>query len=259
MPVFDTIDGVVISVFSRDHLPPHCHAQYAEFEALVDIRTGDVIAGRLPARQLRKVLLYLEVGTNRQDLLEAFYQLNPHIQRRYLMAHKHKQPLPRITGIQAVEPFQITTLWTTGEVRQINFEPLFAQWKQDNDTRLYPLFDFDTFRQVSVSPTHTLAWPDVPVYLTLGNRTTEGPLDLDPDELYRQSTLVRTTERLPIGSLLRQARQDAGLSQLDVATRSGTSRHYISRIENGKSDIQLETLYKIVQLGIGKQLRLDIA
>ncbi|WP_146141400.1 DUF4160 domain-containing protein [Spirosoma oryzae] len=39
MPVFETIDGVVVSVFSRDHLPPHCHAQYAEFEALIEIRT----------------------------------------------------------------------------------------------------------------------------------------------------------------------------------------------------------------------------
>jgi len=47
---------------------------------------------------------------------------------------------------------------------------------------------------------------------------------------------------------------EAGLSQIDVATKSGTSRNYISRIENGKSDIQLETLNKIVQLGIGKQI-----
>lgn len=82
MPVFETIDGIVVCVFSRDHLPPHCHAQYAEFEALIEIRTGNVIAGRLPARQLRKVLAYLTIADNRQDLLNAFYQLNPQIQRR---------------------------------------------------------------------------------------------------------------------------------------------------------------------------------
>ncbi len=175
------------------------------------------------------------------------------------MAHDRNQLLPRITSIQAIEPFRITTLWTTGEVRQIDFEPLFFQWKQENDTRLYPLFDFDIFRQVIVSPARTLTWPNILVCITLGSRTIEGPLDLDPDELYKQSTLVRQAEKLPIGHLLRQARQAAGLSQLDVATRSGTSRHYISRIENGKSDIQLETLNKIVQLGIGKALRLEIA
>ena len=95
--------------------------------------------------------------------------------------------------------------------------------------------------------------------IKLASRTIEGCLDLDPDELYRQSVLVRRTERLTVGSILKKARQEAGLSQLEVAAKSGTSRNYISRIENGKSDIQLETLNKIVQLGMGKQLRVEIA
>lgn len=97
------------------------------------------------------------------------------------------------------------------------------------------------------------------VQVKLAKRTIEGPLDLDPDELYSQSTLIQKTERLAIGDLLRKAREEAGLSQVDVATKSGTSRNYISRIENGKSDIQLETLNKIVQLGMGKQVRVEIA
>lgn len=102
-----------------------------------------------------------------------------------------------------------------------------------------------------------MAWCNLQV--KLNHRTLEEPLDLDPDELYRQSVLVRKTEPLEVGNLLRKARQEAGLSQLEVATKSGTSRHYISRIENGKSDIQLETLNKIVQLGMAKQVRVEIA
>jgi DNA-binding XRE family transcriptional regulator len=169
------------------------------------------------------------------------------------------QRLPRISRILGIEPFIITALWTTAEIRQNDFTPLFSQWKAENDTRLFPLFDFDTFKQVAISPAHTFHWPTVPVCIELARRTIEGVLDLDPDELYRQSTLVQRTEQLAIGSLLRKARQDAGLSQLDLATRSGTTRNYISRIENGKSDIQLETLNKIVQLGMGKQIRVEIA
>lgn len=169
-----------------------------------------------------------------------------------------KQALPRIVKILSVEPFKIMTLWTTGEVRQIDFEPLFEQWKQQNDSRLFPLFRYDIFKQVMVSPTRTLHWPTVPVKIALAKRTIEGPLDIDPDALYQQSILVRRTEPIAVGSILKKARQDAGLSQLDVATRSGTSRNYISRIENGKSDIQLETLNKIVQLGMGKQVRVEI-
>ncbi len=174
------------------------------------------------------------------------------------MSNRQKQPLPRIVKILAMEPYKITLLWTNEEVRQLDFEPLFALWKEQNDSRLYPLFDYAVFKEVAVSSVRTLHWPSVPIQLTLRNRIIEGPLDLDPDELYRQSTLLRKAEPLAVGDILRKARLEAGLSQIEVAVKSGTSRNYISRIENGKSDIQLETLNKIVQLGIGKQIRLEI-
>jgi len=81
MPVFEFFDGIVISVFPREHLPPHCHAQYAEYEALIDIRTLTVLAGRLPAKALKKVITYMKITQNQQDLLETFYFLNPQIKR----------------------------------------------------------------------------------------------------------------------------------------------------------------------------------
>lgn len=75
MPEIDRISGIRICVFSRDHLPPHFHAFYGEDEALIAIREGTLIAGRLPRRKLREALEYL--AENRNDLLETFYQLNP--------------------------------------------------------------------------------------------------------------------------------------------------------------------------------------
>jgi hypothetical protein len=75
MPEIDRIFGIRICVFSRDHLPPHFHAFYGEYEALIDIRGGEVIAGGLPRKKLREALEYLE--KNREDLLETFFQLNP--------------------------------------------------------------------------------------------------------------------------------------------------------------------------------------
>lgn len=169
------------------------------------------------------------------------------------------QPLPRIIKILAIEPFSITALWTTAEIRRNDFKSLSTEWKRQEDTRLFLLFEYENFEQVTVSPARTLQWPNVPIKLELGHRTIEGSLELDPDELYRQSELLRKTERLAIGPILKQARQAAGLSQEELAAKSGTTRNYISRIENGRSDIQLETLNKIVQLGIGKQLRVEIA
>jgi len=75
MPEIDRISGIRICVFSRDHLPPHFHAFYGEYEVLVAIRTGETIVGDLPRKKIREVLEYLD--ENREDLLETFFQLNP--------------------------------------------------------------------------------------------------------------------------------------------------------------------------------------
>jgi len=79
MPEIDRISGIRICVFSRDHLPPHFHAFYGEYEALIDIREGTVLAGGLPRKKLREVLEYL--AENREELLETFYQLNPNLRQ----------------------------------------------------------------------------------------------------------------------------------------------------------------------------------
>lgn len=43
-------------MFSREHAPPHFHALYGEFEALIDIRTLEVIGGTFPRRALGLVV-----------------------------------------------------------------------------------------------------------------------------------------------------------------------------------------------------------
>ena len=60
---------------------------------------------------------------------------------------------------------------------------------------------------------------------------------------------------LVIGLMIKQARKEAGLTQEELASRSGTSKHYISRIENNKSDIEMLTLKKIVEAGLGRKLK----
>jgi len=56
MPTISTFYGILIQMFWRDHAPPHFHALYAECEALIDIRTLEVIEGGLPRRALALVL-----------------------------------------------------------------------------------------------------------------------------------------------------------------------------------------------------------
>ena len=56
MPTISTFYGILIQIFWRDHGPPHFHALYAEHEALIDIRTLEVLQGALPKRALALVL-----------------------------------------------------------------------------------------------------------------------------------------------------------------------------------------------------------
>ncbi len=60
-----------------------------------------------------------------------------------------------------------------------------------------------------------------------------------------------------IGELLRDARQHCKMTQEQLADKIGSKKSFISRIENGKVDIQLSTLYRIIELGIGKKLRIS--
>ena len=55
MPELSRFFGIVIGIFYREHGRPHFHAVYAEFEAVIDIETGEVISGELPKRALNLV------------------------------------------------------------------------------------------------------------------------------------------------------------------------------------------------------------
>ena len=55
MPEVSRFYGIVIRMYWDDHPRPHFHAEYGEYEARIQIGTGEVITGRLPRRALRMV------------------------------------------------------------------------------------------------------------------------------------------------------------------------------------------------------------
>lgn len=61
-----------------------------------------------------------------------------------------------------------------------------------------------------------------------------------------------------LGVMLKEARKEANLTQEELAERTGTKKSYISRIERGLSDIQISTYYKLIEIGLGKQLNISI-
>lgn len=59
--------------------------------------------------------------------------------------------------------------------------------------------------------------------------------------------------------LIQEARKQQNLTQEELALKSGTTKSYISRIENDASDIRLSTLMRIIREGLGGQLKLSVA
>jgi DNA-binding XRE family transcriptional regulator len=65
-------------------------------------------------------------------------------------------------------------------------------------------------------------------------------------------------ENFKIGALIHEARIEKGLTQEELAEKVGTTKSYISKIENNVKEVRLSTLHKIVELGLGGQLQLLI-
>ena len=61
-----------------------------------------------------------------------------------------------------------------------------------------------------------------------------------------------------ISETLKDARHKANMTQEQLAEKVGTKKSYISRLENGKCDIQLSTLFRIFESGLGRKVILII-
>ncbi len=65
-------------------------------------------------------------------------------------------------------------------------------------------------------------------------------------------------EAFKLGVLIQEMREKQNLTQEQLAIKCGTTKSYISRIENNASDIRLSTLMRIIHDGLGGHLRLSL-
>jgi len=68
LPKISEFFGIKIYMYFEDHSPPHFHATYAEYEAVIKIDDLSVLRGSLPPRVLG---LVVEWGTLHELELEA--------------------------------------------------------------------------------------------------------------------------------------------------------------------------------------------
>ncbi len=89
-------------------------------------------------------------------------------------------------------------------------------------------------------------------------------LDQFKEEFYgkkgteKRDNLENGFEQFKLGVMIQQARIEKGLTQEELANKSGTTKSYISRIENNVKEVRFSTLQKIVELGLGGKLELAI-
>jgi DNA-binding XRE family transcriptional regulator len=65
-------------------------------------------------------------------------------------------------------------------------------------------------------------------------------------------------ENFRIGALIHDTRMELGMTQEQLAEKVGTTKSYISKIENNIKEARISTLQKIIELGFGGQLELTI-
>lgn len=165
--------------------------------------------------------------------------------------------IPRILKINWIKDLSISVVFNNGESRIIDFRRLLFDIRATN-TPASKLLEPKEFKKV-VLINNTLSWDNVEQFISskTGNKI-RVPFEIGADVLLRYSQPEKTESDIKIGRLIRETRIKTGLSQQELALISGTSRTYISRIENDRSDIELATLRKIVETGLGKRMEIRI-
>ena len=167
--------------------------------------------------------------------------------------------IPRIIRINQIKGFKIFCAFNNGEHRIIDFVKLFEILNFKRDELRRRIMNPTIFKTVSIS-NNTLAWEMVrKIFKLEDGQQFDVAFDLDPLVLFENSDPdTKRNDRYKIGELIKQERQFAGITQAELASKSGTTRNYISRIENNRSDIELSTLRKIIEIGLGKELELAV-
>ena len=165
--------------------------------------------------------------------------------------------VPRILKIEKIDGFKIYVIFNNGEIRLLNFANIFEGWNIQESDIESKLKDVSEVKKVKLR-NQTLSWDNLSTKLIdEKGQEKEYPYEIGPDVLYRLSQ--ESDLQVPgYGEIVRRARLKAGMTQDELAHRAGTTRFYISRFENNKSDIELSTFKRIIETGLGKRLTLVI-
>jgi len=160
---------------------------------------------------------------------------------------------PRLAHVEALDADRLSLLFQSGEKRMLDLRRAEAHLGQALPRG-----------RVRINQFAALEWPDAPLQLDdLGDLA--GLVDLEhstysigADTVRSLSEPFESSLNVNLGHRLKALRKELGLSQEDVAYRIGTQRTYISRVENGHSDLEVQSLKRLVEVGLGRKLEINI-
>ena len=159
MPELCRFMGIVITMYWKDHPPPHFHASYGGDEATFDLE-GNLLEGSLKRRQRRAVTAW--ANAHREELLRCWEHASQEEDPRYhraddmtSIAHD-RYKLVAVTSVEVLHDHVVRLGFSDGCVGDLDLAPRLRG----------PIFeplmnDYDLFRQARADhDLRTIAWPN---------------------------------------------------------------------------------------------------
>lgn len=161
----------------------------------------------------------------------------------------------KITDIEF--PF-ISFVSRNGEFRKINIMSYFKKIDlEEGDFGHEIIKSKDLFESVALED-NALAWKKVTKSFSLPSGTKiETFFHLDPLMTIKNSEIVSNSS-FQLGRKVRYLRKQQNITQDELAKRIGTTKNYISKVENSKTDIEFKTLQKIFEVGLNKRVYVGV-
>jgi transcriptional regulator with XRE-family HTH domain len=150
---------------------------------------------------------------------------------------------------------KISFISRNGENREIDLKDYFRKINLEKDDFGYSIIeDIDLFNSVSLE-SNSLAWKNLVNRLELpSGNIIESFFHLDALVTISYSELINVNQSFSIGEKVKLFRKQQNLTQEDLGKKIGSTKNYISKFENSKTDIEFRTLQKIAEIGLNKKV-----
>jgi Helix-turn-helix/Protein of unknown function (DUF2442) len=161
---------------------------------------------------------------------------------------------PRILNAHYLDHLKVSAIFNNGEQRIIDFKPIFIKIEIKKNPQARILIKPAFFQKFTID-NGTISWKNAAQEVPWGKQIRKVPFEIGADTLYEYSQPGEgPSYRKKISQMIRKERKAAQMTQGDLALRSGTTPGYISRVENNRTGIELDTLQKLVEVGLRKKL-----